>query len=107
MQGVLAAADEILLALVHDCLDIGELRTRQYRNEHLNRQRFAAVAVGYLQTVARVVDIHLVAGLVLQMGYGMCLRDIQLHQTAECREGIASRACRRPHTVSDGSYPCV
>lgn len=70
MKGILTSRNQVLLLLRPDGLAVGIVTEGEDGNEHFHAAHLARHIIYYLKLVAGIVNIHLVAGHVLNMTYG-------------------------------------
>ena len=91
MQCILTGGDEIFLTLGADSLAIGIVAARQDGDKHFYLPDFSRKPVRNLKPVAGKVDVHLVAGVMFHMAYGLGLKHIPPQQDTEIRMAITIR----------------
>ena len=91
MQRILTRPDQVLLALRPRCLAVGVVAARQDGDKHLHTAYLTSLGIHDFQFVTGIVNVHLVAGVMLNVAYcprGEC---VTLQVSAESRVPVAVR----------------
>ena len=91
MQRILTGGDKVFLTLGADGLAIGIVAARQDGDKHFHLPDFSRQLVRNLKPVTGKVNVHLVAGVMFHMAYGLGLKHIPPQQDTEIRMAVTIR----------------